>query len=128
MWRQGLRLVVRDYQKPSSIVVRYTAFRVTFETVGDLYRATVTLYSAETTLKQHIDAVTKRVGDAVDQLEKVDRSVQKAARDSNDATDKLARQVASVESKLKSLESDLTSVDRAIQSIDRRVGTLERKQ
>ncbi|MBN1919057.1 MAG: hypothetical protein JW889_14220 [Verrucomicrobia bacterium] len=128
MWRQGLRLVVRDYRKPGAVVVRYTAFRVTFDSAGDLYRATVTLYAAQTTLKQHIDAVTTRVGDTVDRLEKVNQSVQKAARESKESNDKIERQLTAVEVKLKSLESSIEAVDRVVQSIDRRVGTLEHRQ
>lgn len=128
MWRQGLRLVVRDYQKPGAVVVRYTAFRVTFETAGELYRATVTLYTAQTTLKQHIDAVTRRIGDAVEQLEKVDRSVQKAGKETSEATDKLAHQIAAVETKLKRLESDVKAAEGLAQSVVARVAALEGKE
>jgi len=134
MWRAGLRLAVRDYGKPQNVSVRYPAFRVTFETTGTLYRATVTLYESDRSLKQHIDSIAGKMGEINKDIEELGASVARADSELKrslgtvqDNVESVQRDLRNVKSTVETVKTDLGSTKNSVSSMSRDVDSIESK-
>ncbi len=128
MWREGLRLAFREYRAPGDARVRYTAFRVTFEPCGNLYRAALTLYQAVPTLGERFDVATKRLGEILNALAAVRQEVSQAGKNVRAAFDSLKKAVASLDSEVNALDNKIKDLDTEIGSLKSRIHSLEQTE
>jgi len=125
MWRKGLRVACRDYESSRGVKTRYTAFRVTFEPCGDLYRAVLTLYQAKQPISQQLDAVLKRLDAIQAELTKLQKEVKQAGTNVSAAVDHLKEAVAALRNHVNDLDRKLASLDNQVGSLESRIGSLE---
>jgi hypothetical protein len=128
MWREGFRLTCREYEGAGGAKVRYTAFRVSFETCGDFYRATLTLYKWKSSLSEQLDTVSKQLGEIVSALRDVRQEVSDAGKKVRAAVDGVRDSVASVAGEVRDLNKKIEELDGDIQSLERRITALERSR
>ncbi len=126
IWRDGLRLVLREYAHPGGVRVQYTAFRVTFETSGHLYRAAVTFYQARSTVEQHLDAVRKDLGNILDEIGKIGENAEKVRKTLTTAVDELDRRLDALDRQMQAIQKAVEKVSDVVSSIEQRVRSLER--
>ncbi len=123
LWRDGLRLVLREYAHPGGVRVQYTAFRVTFETSGHLYRAAVTFYRARSTVEEHLDAVHKDLGDI---LSEIGENAEKVRKTLTTAVDELDRRLDALDRQMEAIQKAVEKVRDVVSSIEQRVRSIER--
>jgi len=128
MWRKALRVAFREYQTTGGTNVRYTAFRVTFESCGDFYRATLTLYKSKATLADHLSGVAGRIGQMLNEIAQVQQEVVRVENAATTAVSGLAGTVQTLDGAVTALDSKVGTLDSTISSIESRVSSLEQAQ
>ena len=126
MWRRGLRLACREYETVGGAKVRYTAFRVSFETCAHLYRATLTLYRAKSSLGQQLDTVSKQLGEILSALRDLRQEITDVGKKVSAALDGVRDTVASLGGDVRDLDKRIKELDEDIESLERRIRSLER--
>ncbi len=127
MWRKGLHLAFREYEIAEGETWRYKAFRVTFETCGQLYSATLTLYKSKADTGQLFDAAGKQLEKILDELGRIRQEIDQAGRRVSAAFDDLKKNVAAVEKHEESLDKQLQKLNNQITTLEGKINRLSRR-
>lgn len=121
MWRQGLKLVRREYDGAGGEKVTYRAFRVEFSTTGDFYRASVTFYAPKKSVRTELAEVIKELSSVVGGLGDVRKAVDAAGNQVSAQVKGTKADVATLEKQANGLDSKLTSLEGRVSSLESKV-------
>jgi len=128
MWRKGLRVAFREYETRPGVRVRYTAFRVTFESSANVYRAMLTLYRAKTSTSQQLDAVVKALGELQVGLNDVRTEIKQAAQTVRTALDDLKKTMTALREQVNDLDKKVANLTSQVDTLERRLRRLQATQ
>jgi len=121
MWREGLKLLRREYDGAEGAKVSYEAFRVEFETTGDFYRASVTFYTLKASVRTGLEEVVAKLSAVISGLGEVRTAVDAAGKSVSTEIQNTQAAVAALEKKVKDMKTQLTSLEQSVSSIEQSV-------